>query len=375
MSLPENQRKLDVVQQLAQVADDAGVSMIELAIAFVVNHPAVTSAIIGPRTMEQLDSQLPAADVVLDAATLDRIWPWFGNWMGRVAQSAARESSGFGATAHRWWHRWLEADAAQRASGRWLRTAPVAASPAASTTRRARGADLRRPRATGWGRGGRRRDRASARRRSGRCSARTASRADPRPARGAQPLRVACPGDLLHMDVCRYPRFRRPGTARPAIARKRDRHWMPPRPESATTTPRDRRRPLRLAYVELHDDERAATVTAFVDRALAFFADHSITPAAHDRQTPSPTPRTARCASYSPRTASVHLTTQPYRPRTNGKVERFHQTMGREWAHGRSYPTSDAPSQPPERLARALQPPATALSDRQPPPITRVHNL
>src|SRR5215210_479862 len=73
MSLPENQRKLEAVEQLQQVADDAGVSMIELAIAFVVNHPGVTSAIIGPRTMEQLDSQLPAADVVLDTATLDRI--------------------------------------------------------------------------------------------------------------------------------------------------------------------------------------------------------------------------------------------------------------------------------------------------------------
>jgi aryl-alcohol dehydrogenase-like predicted oxidoreductase len=73
MSLPENQRKLEAVEQLAQVADDAGVSLIELAIAFVVNHPAVTSAIIGPRTMEQLDSQLPAADVTLDAALLDRI--------------------------------------------------------------------------------------------------------------------------------------------------------------------------------------------------------------------------------------------------------------------------------------------------------------
>ena len=66
MSLPENQRKLEAVEQLARVADDAGVSLIELAIAFVVNHPAVTSAIVGPRTMEQLDSQLPAADVVLD---------------------------------------------------------------------------------------------------------------------------------------------------------------------------------------------------------------------------------------------------------------------------------------------------------------------
>src|SRR5215207_3810288 len=73
MSLPENQRKLEAVGQLATVADDAGLSMIELAIAFVVNHPGVTSAIIGPRTMEQLESQLPGADIVLDAATLDRI--------------------------------------------------------------------------------------------------------------------------------------------------------------------------------------------------------------------------------------------------------------------------------------------------------------
>jgi aryl-alcohol dehydrogenase-like predicted oxidoreductase len=73
MSLPENQRKLEAVEQLAQVADDAGLTLIELAIAFVTNHPGVTSAIIGPRTMEQLDSQLPAADVVLDTATLDRI--------------------------------------------------------------------------------------------------------------------------------------------------------------------------------------------------------------------------------------------------------------------------------------------------------------
>jgi aryl-alcohol dehydrogenase-like predicted oxidoreductase len=73
MSLPENQRKLEAVQELAEVAVDAGLPLIELAIAFVVNHPGVTSAIIGPRTMEQLDSQLPAADAVLDAAVLDRI--------------------------------------------------------------------------------------------------------------------------------------------------------------------------------------------------------------------------------------------------------------------------------------------------------------
>lgn len=73
MSLPENQRKLEAVEELAKVADDAGLPLIEPAIAFVVNHSGVTSAIIGPRTMEQLDSQLPAAGAVLDAAVLDRI--------------------------------------------------------------------------------------------------------------------------------------------------------------------------------------------------------------------------------------------------------------------------------------------------------------
>jgi aryl-alcohol dehydrogenase-like predicted oxidoreductase len=73
MSLPENQRKLEAVEQLAKVADEAGIALIELAIAFVVNHPAVTSAIIGPRTMEQLESQLPAAGVALDDSVLDRI--------------------------------------------------------------------------------------------------------------------------------------------------------------------------------------------------------------------------------------------------------------------------------------------------------------
>jgi aryl-alcohol dehydrogenase-like predicted oxidoreductase len=73
LSLPGNQRKLDAVEQLAPIAEEAGMSLIELAIAFVLNHPAVTAAIIGPRTMEHLESQLSAADVVLDAALLDRI--------------------------------------------------------------------------------------------------------------------------------------------------------------------------------------------------------------------------------------------------------------------------------------------------------------
>ena len=73
LSLPANQRKLEAAEALARLAEEAGMSLIEMAIAFVINHPAVTAAIIGPRTMEQLESQLPAADVVLDGALLDRI--------------------------------------------------------------------------------------------------------------------------------------------------------------------------------------------------------------------------------------------------------------------------------------------------------------
>jgi aryl-alcohol dehydrogenase-like predicted oxidoreductase len=73
MASPANQRKLDVVEELAQLADQAGLTLIELAIAFVINHPAVTAAIIGPRTMEQLESQLPATEVTLTADILDRI--------------------------------------------------------------------------------------------------------------------------------------------------------------------------------------------------------------------------------------------------------------------------------------------------------------
>lgn len=73
LSQPANQRKLDAVEDLAQLADDAGLTLIQLAIAFVLTHPAITSAIIGPRTLDQLTGQLAAADVVLEADVLDRI--------------------------------------------------------------------------------------------------------------------------------------------------------------------------------------------------------------------------------------------------------------------------------------------------------------
>jgi aryl-alcohol dehydrogenase-like predicted oxidoreductase len=73
LSQPANERKLDAVEDLAQLAEHTGITLIQLAIGFVLNHPAITSALIGPRTMDQLDGQLAAADVVLDDAVLDRI--------------------------------------------------------------------------------------------------------------------------------------------------------------------------------------------------------------------------------------------------------------------------------------------------------------
>jgi aryl-alcohol dehydrogenase-like predicted oxidoreductase len=73
MGLPANQRKLEIVTTLTALADEADVSLIELALAFVLEHPAISSAIIGPRTMEQLESQLTAPSIQLEAEVLDRI--------------------------------------------------------------------------------------------------------------------------------------------------------------------------------------------------------------------------------------------------------------------------------------------------------------
>jgi len=73
MSDPANQRKLDAAEKLAQRAEQAGITLIELALAFALNHPAVTAAIIGPRTVGHLESQLTAAEIELTGNVLDRI--------------------------------------------------------------------------------------------------------------------------------------------------------------------------------------------------------------------------------------------------------------------------------------------------------------
>ncbi len=100
LSLPDNKRKLDATEQLAKLADETGMSLIEMAIAFVLHHPAVTAAITGPRTMEHLESQLRAAGVTLADDVLERIDqivapgvtinPADNGWVSPALQPAAR---------------------------------------------------------------------------------------------------------------------------------------------------------------------------------------------------------------------------------------------------------------------------------------------
>jgi aryl-alcohol dehydrogenase-like predicted oxidoreductase len=73
LSLPANQAKLDAADRLAALAEEAGLTLVQLAIAFVLRHPAITSAIVGPRTLEQLEDQLGADELHLDDDLLDRI--------------------------------------------------------------------------------------------------------------------------------------------------------------------------------------------------------------------------------------------------------------------------------------------------------------
>jgi transposase InsO family protein len=196
----------------------------------------------------------------------------------------------------------------------------------------------------------------------------------PRPAREpARRYEWPCPGDLLHMDVTLYARFARPGHAltgdrRSTAADRRARVGY----DYAHAIVDDHS---RLGYAELLADERAPTVTAFVERALGFFAAHGIEAqrVMTDNAWVYTKNRSLRELLAARRIR--HLTTRPRRPRTNGKVERFHQTMAREWAYGLRYRSS-------RHRAAALPHWLTYYNQRRPhsslgglPPISRVHNL
>jgi transposase len=292
---------------------------------------------------------------------------------GLSLKAAAAAFSVSPATAHRWWHRWLAGG--RQASALVDRSSRPHRSPrllAAELQERI--CDCRRQ--TGWGprlvagatgfahstvwkvlyRNG--------------LSRRPAAVREP-----ANSYEWPCPGDLLHMDTSRYARFLRPGHRVTG-----DRSQALRGRSKKTLVGYDIAHPIvddrsRLAYVELHDDEKAATVTGFVERALAFFAGHGITCKRLMTDNAFSYVHNRSLRELLARHGIRHLKTKPYRPRTNGKAERFHQTMAREWAYGLSYSSHRQRNQAlPHWLDHYNhRRPHNATSHR--PPISRVHNL
>jgi transposase InsO family protein len=182
-----------------------------------------------------------------------------------------------------------------------------------------------------------------------------------------------CPGDLLHMDVCRYARFERPGHAVTGDRRKTS-------VEKLRGVGYDFAHAIvddhtRLAYVELLADERAQTVTGFVERSLDYFARSGITASRLLTDNAFTYTKHRSLRELLEAREISHRTTRPYRPQTNGKVERFHQTMAREWAYGMTYRSSSARAAALPHWTRHYneQRPHSSLANR--PPISRVHNL
>jgi transposase InsO family protein len=294
---------------------------------------------------------------------------------GMTLKAAAAAFNVAPATAHRWWHRWLEAAPAQRRTLACLseRSSRPHRSPRMLCAKaQERICEVREH--TGWGprliagvTGHPHSTVHKVLRRHG-CSR------VPRPPRG-EICRYEwdCPGDLLHMDTKRYARFERPGHAATGV---RDKTGAEKRRgvgyEFAHSIVDDHS---RLAYSELHPDERAETVSGFVRRALDFFDGHGIT-------TKRLMTDNAWCYTHShslrellARRQVKHVLIAPHRPQTNGKVERFQQTMAREWAYGLVYRSSDD-------RRRALPHWVAYYNERRPhsgigdrPPLSRVHNV
>jgi transposase InsO family protein len=145
-----------------------------------------------------------------------------------------------------------------------------------------------------------------------------------------------CPGQLLHMDTKKFGKFTEPGHAVTGDRTKRSRRvgW-----EYCHSIVDDCS---RLAYSELHDDERADTVTAFTERALNWFLDHGIVTERLMSDNAFAYTKNRSLRELLDRRAIDHLKTRPYTPRTNGKVERYQQTLQREWAYAMEYASSHA---------------------------------
>jgi transposase InsO family protein len=292
---------------------------------------------------------------------------------GMSLKAAAAAFSVSPATAHRWWHRWAEASDEMRSSLACLldRSSRPKSSPrelARHLQERICACRLK----TGWGP----RLVASATGFAHSTVWKVLKRAGisrpPKPEREpANSYEWPCPGDLVHMDVSHYVRFLRPGHA--VTGSRKGKLWH-------AHVGRDYAHAIvddhsRLAYVELHPDERAQTVTGFVERALRFYESRGITVKRLMTDNAFTYVKNRSLRELLSSRQIKHLTIKPYRPRTNGKVERFHQTMAREWAYGLIYSSH-------RHRNAALPHWLSYYNERRPhsslgglPPISRVHNV
>jgi transposase InsO family protein len=294
---------------------------------------------------------------------------------GSSIRGAARRCSVSPATAFRWWWRWCAASVEERATlaclfDRSSRPRRMPRLLAASEQRRICAARRR----TGWG------PRLLVVRVGHPHSTiwkvlkRHGLSRPPRPAREPEcRYEWPCPGDLLHADWTLYARFDRPGHAltgdrSSTAAAKKARVGY----DYAHAIVDDHS---RLGYAELLDDARAPTVTAFLARALAFFAARDIQPRRLMTDNHWSYTRNRSLRELLTLRGIRHLTTPKRRPQPNGKVERFHQTMAREWAYGLRYRSA-------RHRAAALPHWLAYYNERRPhsslgglPPISRVHNL
>jgi transposase InsO family protein len=143
-----------------------------------------------------------------------------------------------------------------------------------------------------------------------------------------------CPGNLLHIDTKRHARFIEPGHA---VTGRRTHGSRGAGWEFVHTVVDDCS---RLAYAEIHDDERAQTVTEFTRRALDWFLERGIVAERLLSDNAWAYVKNKGLAQLLAERAIEHWRTRPYSPQTNGKVERLQQTMDREWARGLSYRSS-----------------------------------
>jgi transposase InsO family protein len=292
---------------------------------------------------------------------------------GVALKAAAAAFNVSPATAHRWWHRWLDGDR-QPAALLDRSSRPHRSPRLLAAELQERICDCRRQ--TGWGprlvagaTGFAHSTVWKVLRRHG------LSRRLPTVKEPANSYEWPCPGDLLHMDVSRYARFLRPGHR---VTGDRSQCLRGRSVQSrvgydfAHAIVDDHS---RLAYVELHNDEKAETVTGFVERALAYFGSHGIVAKRLMTDNSFSYVKNRSLRELLANRGIHHLTTQPYRPRTNGKVERFHQTMAREWAYGLAYRSHQHRNAALPHWLNTYNHRRRHSSIGDRPPISRVHNV